>query len=323
MWNQWSESATAVGSRFTNVCVIAEQYRGGLLFAIVALVMGVGYVAIGVGTETVPPPLLAAFRFDASASILLTYAFVRGRWRPRTTADVLAIVVLGEFVLAGTVGFLFAGQQYITVSIAAVVMGLGPIVTVPFAYLLVPGERLSRADLVGVALGFCGVAIVANPLPAEATTGSAVGIAFICCAVLSSSLGGVLLSRLETDLSMLSLTGWGALLGGVTLHLVSVGLGETGGAIAWTPTSIAALVYLGVVVGIGGYTALLSLLAEVGPTRTSLTSFASPVVAIIAGWLVLGEAVTVLTLVGFLVVTVGFVVLNRGDFGSVLESIRR
>jgi drug/metabolite transporter (DMT)-like permease len=314
MWNQWSEPATAVGPRLASVCVVAERYRGGLLFGIVALVMGAGYVAIGVGTETVPPTLLAAFRFDASASVLLTYAFLTRRWRPQTTADVLAIVVLGELVLAGTVGFLFAGQRYTTASIAAVAMGLGPIVTVPLAYLLVPGEHISRADLVGVVLGFCGVAIVANPSPAEATNGSEVGIALVCCAVLSS---------LETDLSLLSLTGWGALLGGATLHLVSAGLGETGGPIAWTPASIVALIYLGIGVGIGGYAALLSLLAEVGPTRASLTSFASPVVAIIAGWLVLGEAVTAFTLGGFLVVTAGFVVLNRADLGSVLETIRR
>ena len=87
--------------------------------------MGVRYVAIGVGTETVPPTLLAAFRFDVSASVLLTYAFLTGRWRLQTTADVLVIVVLGELVLAGTVGFLFAGQRYTTASIAAVIMGLG------------------------------------------------------------------------------------------------------------------------------------------------------------------------------------------------------
>jgi probable blue pigment (indigoidine) exporter len=319
MWVRWLEPSKATKRHLVDVRAFGERYRGGVLFAIVALVMGMGYVAIGVGTETVPPTILAALRFDVSAVVLLTYAFVSGRWRPRTTADVLAIIILGELMFAGTIGFLFVGQQHTTAAIAAVVMGLGPVVTVPIAYLLVPDERLSRGDVIGVFLGFCGVTIVANPSPAEAATGADMGIVFICCAVLSSSLGGVLLSRLETELSPLSLTGWGALLGGSTLHLVCVGLGEPISTVSWTPASLVALVYLAVVVGVGGYAVLLVLLAEIGPTRSSLTSYASPIIAIGASWLLVGEIVTITTLAGLLVVVGGFAVSNWSAFTHALD----
>lgn len=317
------ESSTAVGRQFASVSATGGRYRGSVLFALVALVMGIGYVAIGVGTETVPPTLFAAFRFDVSAAVVLTYAFLTGRWRPRTSADVLAIVVLGELVLAGTVGFLFVGQRYTTASVAAVVMGLGPIVTVPIASPLVPEERLSRADGVGIALGFCGVAIVADLSPADATTGAGVGVAFVCLAVLSSSLGGVLLSRLEPDLPPVSLIGWGSLLGGSTLHLVSAGLGESIGPAGWTPASVVALGYLAVVVGIGGYVALLDLLAEVGPARSSLTSYAIPIVAVGAGWLLVGEAASLTTLAGLLVVVSGFAASNWTALSHALERVCR
>ncbi|WP_254767421.1 DMT family transporter [Salinilacihabitans rarus] len=308
------------GRRVAAARVRGQRHRGGILFVAVALVMGTGYVAIRIGTETVPPTVLAAVRFDASAAILLAYAFASGRWRPRTTADAVAILVLGELVLAGTVGLLFVGQQYTTPAVAAVVMGLGPVVTVPIAYLLVPGERLSRTDLVGVVLGFVGVAIVASPSPTAVAAGETVGIALVLCAAISSSLGAVLLGRLETTLPLTSLTGWGALVGGVTLHLVGVGTGGSIGTAEWTPAAIAATVYLATVVGIGGYAAFLVLLAAVGPTRTSLTSFASPLVAIVAGWLVLGEGVTAVTLAGFLVVVGGFVALNWSTLGRALAA---
>jgi drug/metabolite transporter (DMT)-like permease len=323
MWIHWLESAEAIRQQFVRTRAFGERYRGGILFATVTLIMGMGYVAIGIGTETIPPTVLAAFRFDVSAVVLLTYAVLSGHWRPRTTVDVFAIITLGELVFAGTIGFLFVGQQYTTPSIAAVVMGLGPIVTIPIAYLLVPSERLSRADIVGVLLGFFGVAIVANPSPAQAAMGANVGIAFVCCAVLSSSLGGVLLSRFETELSPVVLTGWGALLGGMTLHLVSIGLGESARTISWTPASLVALVYLAVIVGVGGYTALLVLLTEIGPTRSSLTSFASPIVAIGAGWFLVGEAVTVTTLVGLVVVVGGFALPNWSSLSQTVHRFRR
>ncbi len=310
--------SNATSQLYVDGCAIGARYRGTLLFVVVVLVMGTGYVAIRVGTETVPPTVLAALRFDTSAMVLLPYAFVSGRWRPRTISDVIAIFVLGELVLAGTVGFLFVGQQYTTTAIAAVVMGLGPVVTASIASLLVPDERLSATDAIGILLGFVGVTVVAHPSPTGILAGETVGIAFVLCAVLSSSLGGVLLSRLETGLSVASLTGWGALFGGLTLHLVSAGFGASLGTIEWTPVSIGALVYLAVVVGIVGYAALLVLLAEVGPTRTSLTSIASPGVAIVVGWLLLGEAVTTPTLVGLLVVAGGFAVLHRTSIGEMV-----
>ncbi|MFC4245932.1 DMT family transporter [Natribaculum luteum] len=301
-----SFDASGVVRRF--VVALAVRYRACLLFVATAVVMGCGYVAIRVGTETVPPAFLAAVRFDLSAAILLSYAVTRGRWYPQARADVAAILLLGGLVFAGTIGFLFVGQQYTTASTAAIVMSLGPVLTALVASALVPEECLSRTDALGVGLGLVGAVVLVYPSPGGIDGG--MGVVFVLCAVVCSSLGTVLLSLLETTLSTPALTGWGALLGGLVLHLVSVGLAEPVGTVRWQPGAVVAVLYLAVVVSVGGYVAYLLLLAEVGPARSSLTSYASPVVATVVGWSILGEVVTAVTLLGFFVTTAGFVATN-------------
>jgi drug/metabolite transporter (DMT)-like permease len=106
------------------------------------------------------------------------------------------------------------------------------------------------------------------------------------------------------------------LLGGFVLHAASLGAGESSGAVVWTPTLVGLLLYLSVVVGGVGYVAYLSLLRTIGPTRTSFTSYVSPVVALLLGWLLLHESPTAGVVVGFALIVVGFVLLKREGGGS-------
>ena len=294
------------------------RVRTATLFVLVVVVMGGGYVSIRVGVEAVPPLFLAALRFYLTAAVLLTVTATTGRvWWPRTRADWAAVATLGVLVFAAAIGLLFVGQQHTTASGAAVVMCLGPVLTALFARALLPDERLTRRQTVGIAFGLLGAVVVVRPTTASLEVGAGAapaiagaGPAIVLCAAASSSLGSVLLGRLQTSAAPTVQAAWGALLGGLVLHAASVGLGEPVGAVAWTPTLLGLLAYLSVMVGGVGYVAFLVLLRTVGPTRTSFTSYASPVVAIVLGWLLLHEPLTAGVAVGFASIVVGFVLLN-------------
>lgn len=290
---------------------VSSRTRTTGLFVLVVLAMGGGYVAIRVGVESVPPLFLASLRFYLTAAVLLSVTAATGRiWWPQTRTDWTAVTVLGVLVFAGAIGFLFVGQQHTTASVAAIVMCLGPVLTALIARTLLPNERLSRRQGAGIVFGLLGAVIIVQPDFAGFELGAETGAGMVLCAAVSGSLGGVLLSRLRTTASLMVQAGWGAVLGGLVLHAVSVTLGEPGGAVVWTPALIGVLVYLSVVVGGIGYMAFLALLRTVGPTRTSFTSYVSPLVAILLGWVVLHEPLTVGVAVGFGSIVIGFVLLN-------------
>ncbi|KZN22928.1 hypothetical protein A4G99_17725 [Haladaptatus sp. R4] len=281
------------------------------LFAYVALAWGGSYVAISVGLHNLPPVFFAASRLDIASVILLPAVVYRyDDWRPKLTGDWLTIGAAGLFVAAGANAFLFLGQQSTPGPVAAVIFALNPILASLFAWLLLPSERLSVVSVFGIVLGIVGVAVVAEPSPDMLLSAAGLGPWIVLCGAASLGSGTVLTRRFETTLPTLVTTSWGLLFGGLFLHLVSVGLGEhvsTG----WSSTLLLSVLYLGLIATAGAYSAYFELIDRIGAVRTALVSYVVPVVTAIASWVIVGETITVHTVVGFVVIAVGFALTER------------
>lgn len=92
---------------------VFERYRTIGLFVFVTVAMGGAYVANKFGVDAVPPVFFAALRFDIAAAMLLGYAVYRGdRWRPRTRAGWLAVLVSATLLFTAANALLNVGQQY-------------------------------------------------------------------------------------------------------------------------------------------------------------------------------------------------------------------
>ena len=279
------------------------------LFAVLATMWGLSFPAISVGLEHLPPLLFAAFRYDTAAVLLLGYAAVAADdWRPAGRNDLEAVVWGGLFLVAGN-GLLFIGQQTVPSGVAAILQALVPILTALWALALL-GERLSVVGAAGVAVGFLGVGLIVQPDPGNLLAGDTVGRLVVLGQVTSVSLGGVLVDRAAPSMERVAMTGWAMLLGGVVLHALSLGAGETAPATA-APAALGAVVYLGVFSTALAFVIYFTLLERRGAFEASLVAYLVPLVATVAGIILLGETVGPLSLAGFLVVFVGFALLKR------------
>ena len=287
------------------------RYRDALLFVGLAVAWGGSFVAIEIGLTDFPPVLLAAFRFYLGAATLLAYVLVRDDdpW-PRTRGDAVGILAGGVLLVAANSVFLFVGQQYTTGGVAAVVYSLVPVLTAGFAALLLGNVRLTALDVLGIVVGLVGVALVADPDLTALADGSATGELLVLAAVVSVSLGSVLVQRSENTCSPLSLTAWAMAVGSVVTHLVSIALGEPFDVTAGI-RPLVALVFLGVAASAVGYGIYFTLLDRLGSLQINLVSYVVPVVAAIAGWLLIDERLPPSALVGFLVIFVGFLLVKR------------
>ncbi|USZ68197.1 EamA family transporter [Halorussus salilacus] len=279
------------------------------LFVTLATLWGFSFLAIEVGLESLEPVLFAAFRYDIAAVLLLGYAVVSetDRW-PTDRANVEAVLGGGVF-LVGMNGFLFVGQQTVPSGVAAIMQSLVPILTAVWALGLLPEERVSATGAVGIALGFVGVALIVRPDP-DNLAGDLLGRLLVFVQVAGVALGGVLVQRARPTLGNAALSGWSMLVGAVVLHAVSTGIGEPF-ALPRTAEAGAAVAYLGVFATAVAFLIYFTLLEVRGALETSLVAYLVPVVATVVGVVVLGESITPLTVAGFGVVFVGFVVLKR------------
>lgn len=119
-----------------------------------------------------------------------------------------------------------------------------------------------------------------------------------------------------------ALTGWAMMLGGTVHVAFSVAVGESVATVQLTPLAVGMVVYLSVFIGVFGLVTYLVLMGEVGPLKANLTTYLTPLVALAIGWLLLGERVHPLTLVGFGIIVAGFALLESREISAELVKYR-
>lgn len=290
-----------------------------LLFAGLATMWGLSFPAITVGLRNLPPVMFAGFRYGTGAVLLLAYVAVTagaGDRIPTERRDVLAVVAGGLFLYAGN-AFLFLGQQTVPSGIAAILQGLVPIVTTLWALALLD-EHVTPVGAAGILLGFVGVALIVRPDPGNLLSTDLVGKLLVLSQVLSVSLGGVLVERFGPSIPRSTLSGWGLGLGGVLLFAGSLLGGESLAAATFTRSAVVAIIYLGVFSTALAFVVYFTILEEYGALETSLVAYLVPVVATVAGIIILDERITLATIGGFVVVFLGFALLKRRQLADLL-----
>ncbi|NCT90535.1 EamA family transporter [Cellulomonas sp. APG4] len=243
-----------------------------------------------VTTELLPPdrPLLAATLRALPAGLLLTAVMrrlPRGEWWWK--AAVLGVLNIGAFF-----ALLFVSAYRLPGGVAAVLGAVGPLVVAALSVPLL-GARLRLTSLVLGVAGAAGVALVVLGATARLDL---VGVLAGVAATTSSAAGIVLTKRWGRPVPLLAFTGWQLAAGG--LVLVPLTLLVEGPPPALTTANLAGFAYLGAVGTALAYTLWLRGIQLLPAENVSFLGLVSPLVAATVGWLVLGQALTPLQLVG-------------------------
>lgn len=288
-------------------------FRSLALFLLLSFLWGTAFVAISAGLEYIPPVLFAGFRYDIAAALMLAYAvFVTKSWLPRSRADWSTVLVGAVLVIALYNAFLFIGQQEVTSGVAAILIATNPILATGFSRLFLSDERLSAVGVVGLLSGFVGVAIVVAPDPTNLSDSDLIASGFVVSAATCVALGSVLMQRFESEISTEATVAWSCVIGAVILHAVSFALPtESIDQLEVTTGAIVAVIYLAIFASAIGYFIYFQLLDQLGAIEINLVSYTAPVFATAFGWLLLGETIGTQTIVGFIVICGGFVLVKR------------
>ena len=293
------------------------------LFLGLAAAWGSAFVAINAGLAYFPPVLFVAFRFDVAGVAMLAYAaYAVDDPVPRGRDQWAEVAVGAVFIIAGYHVLLFVGETdpAVTSAVAAVIVSLSPVLTTGFARAVLPTERLTAVGALGLLVGLAGAVILANPDPANLTGGGTVAKLLVLAAAASFALGSVLTRASDTDIRTETMEAWSMLLGAGLAHVLAFAFGESVADAVWTTESVLALGYLALVASGVGFLIYFDLLGRLGPIEINLVSYVAPVFAAVVGWLVLSEGVTAATVVGFLVICVGFALVKRDAIRAELRA---
>lgn len=291
------------------------------------LVWGSTYLGIAVAVETIPPFAMAGTRFVLAGLALLGIVALRGRRSPRrgrrrpSLVELRDSLVVGALLAAGGNGLVSWGEQTVPSGITALLVGLVPAWAAVIGGLGF-GDRLPRLVVIGIAVGFVGVAILAWPFGGSLDF-DPVGLAAVLVAPVLWALGTVYAARrARLPADGLVASALQMLLGGLVLFGMA---GATGEAAAFDPSAVSsasllALAYLTLAGSLLAFSTYAWLLRHAPVSTVATYAYVNPVVAVALGWLVLGEPITVRTLLAGAVIVVGVAIIVQGRRSRIVEA---
>jgi drug/metabolite transporter (DMT)-like permease len=283
------------------------------------VVWGSTYLGIAIAVETIPPFLMAATRFALAGAVLLAWSVLRARsaFVLPTRREWRDSAIVGALLLGGGMGMVAWGEQTIPSGIAALLIAMMPVWVAVFGRMFL-GERLPRLAVVGIIVGFGGVAILVGPTILGQTGAlDPLGLAALIVSPIAWSAGSLYAShRAILPRQPLVATSAQMLCGAVILAVFALATGEFGAfdISAISGDSIAALAYLTIIGSLLAFT-VYGWLLRVAPLPLIATyAYVNPVVAVILGAIVRHEPIDPRTLVAGAVIigAVALIVTARG-----------
>jgi drug/metabolite transporter (DMT)-like permease len=270
-----------------------------LALATIYVVWGSTYLAIRVMVETMPPLLSAGVRFAVAGAIFwAALRLAAGRERVRVTrAELAGAALIGTLLCFGGNGLVTVAEQEVPSGLAALVIGSVPLWVVLMRS--VHADRPAPATLVGVVVGFVGLAVLVLPgdRPGDAPLW---GMLVLVAASMSWAAGSFYSRHVPLPGDALASTGWQMLLGGAGMIVVGALVGELDEVrpSAFSGDSLAAFAYLIFVGSLLAFTAYVWLLRNAPISTVATYAYVNPVIAIILGWAILSEEITVTVVAG-------------------------
>ena len=285
--------------------------RGVILFLILGVAWGIPYALIKIAVTELSPEMIVLSRAAIGALILIPVAAGRGElravlvhWKPLLAYTAIEII-LPWF-------FLTTAEQRLPSSTAGLLLAAVPLVSVGAAIVLRRSERFTLVNWVGIAVGMLGVAALVG---FDVAGSDLIAVAQIAVTVLGYATAPIIVAKWLGDVPGIGLAGLSL---GITaiVYIPAVVLTHSWPTKVPSVPVVASVLVLAVVCSAVAFVILFALIAEVGPVRATAITYVNPAVAIIVGAILLGEQVTLWTIVGFVLVIAGSWLVTRRGTGS-------
>jgi len=292
---------------------LAFQSEKGLIilaFAIIYIVWGSTYLANEYAIDTIPPWIMAGARFTIAGAILLTFTQFRNTPLP-TLQQIKNTWLLGFLFMTIGIGATVWAQKYIDSGFTALLIAANPLVVVLMMWIL-NGVKPTKQGVFGIFLGILGMGLLFSDAKIDLSGNAAWGILGILLSICTWAYGAIKVPEMDLPDSKMQSAALQMLLGGSTLFVISFFSGD------WTEfsfsqitnTSYFAWTYLVFFGSIAAFTAFNYLLTKVSPEKVSTNTYVNPVIAVLLGWWLRDEPLTLQMLVAGLVMLIGVFCIN-------------
>ncbi len=294
-------------------------------FAAIYLIWGSTYTAIAEALRDLPPFLLAGIRFTASGLILLAWCRFRGE-RPPRLGGIAKNAFTGVLTLGcGTTSLIWA-EQYLPSGLSAIIVAAIPLWFVVLDKRNWSGNLSNPWTVTGLLIGFGGMLLLAGAKgPVDLSTNPrqlvsfvvlvSGGVLWVCGSLFSKYSSSSGSTPMKAAFQMVAAGAAGFIVAAISgefrhfapsrIHLYPL-------------LSVGYLVVMGSIVG---YIAYIWLLSVRTPALVGTYAYVNPAIALMLGWILIGETVTLRQVVSLLVILCGVLLVNLSKYKRKIPAI--
>lgn len=277
-----------------------------MMIALLVVLWGISWPIYKVALEFTPPLLFAGLRTLLGG--LLLGAILVPRWnRIRWKENWRVYAISGIFNVVLFYGLQTVGLMYVPSGLFSVLVYLQPVLVGIFAWMWL-GEAMSRLKVIGLVIGFLGVAAVS--VGGFSGHVAVAGVIIAIITAVSWALGTVYVKKVNQRVDSLWLVAFQCTLGGIVLTGAGT-VTESWSDIVWNVPYVSGLIF-GTVLGISLSWLLYFTLVNSGDaSKVASYTFLVPVISVFVSSLVLREAITAFLLIGLILIGLSIYLVNR------------
>jgi drug/metabolite transporter (DMT)-like permease len=275
--------------------------RPAVILALLALIWGASFMLIKIADRQLAPSTLVLGRLGSATLLLAAIAVVR--LGLRRTLDELReawgwLVVVALVNTAVPFWLLSWGETRIDSGLASIIQGAVPIFNALIAFGFFREARVGGLRLLGLGIGFVGVALLVGAQPEGKLLGAVAVVGMALCYAIGTLLAGRYLRRTPPLVVALASTGVS------TLAALPVGVAQAPSRM-WHGETIAAILVLGFVGTAVAYLLFFALIQRAGANYATLVTYLVPPIALAYGAIFLDESFGLTAFAALVLVLVG------------------
>lgn len=270
-----------------------------------------------IGLETIPPFSYGVLRLVVAILVLAALMRGVGRLRPPARADLPIVLTYGLLGIAIAISTMNLALPFVEAGRASILSYTLPLWVVPIVA-VVARVRPSQPEVVGLALGLAGLALLLNPAAIDWTSAQVLlGVGLLLLGAVSGAAALVHVRAHRWAGTPFDVQVWQLLVALAPIALLAIVLErDEWAAVDWDLGLLLIVLYSGALATAFAYWGSQSIVRALGPTTTSIAYLAVPVVGIITGAIVLAEPITLLDIAGLAVTSAGVIVVVAAGRGG-------
>ncbi len=281
-----------------------------LAFFAIYVIWGSTYLLNKIAVTELPAFKLAAIRFIIAGLLIFGIAKALKISISITKVQLKNTIIAGFLFLTFGNGVVVWALNFVDSGFAALEISAQPLVVLILMRIL-QGKKISPMSLIGVFLGFMGIFLLVSQKQLISQDGQITGMILIFACMISWAYASIFVGKADLPKNAFVNTGYQMFTGGIMLGIVSLCLGETWSSpTTWSTHVQWSMIGLTLFGSIVAFTAFNYLLKEVSPEKVATSTYVNPIIALLLGWWVLNEHISLQSVIAAVVLLTGVYFIN-------------